>query len=185
VGESEFILAIIILFVLSLAAVKIGVAAIVGAFLAGMALSETVKDRERHLVHGVSELLIPFFLAGIGMKVDLSVFGHWPTLVLALALLGAAVVSKLAGCGIAGLGFGRANAIRIGVGMIPRGEVGMVVAQIGLSVAAITRPVYSVLVFMSVATTVIAPPLIRVAFKGVEPQFPAGQQEETATALSA
>src|SRR5436190_1292477 len=62
VGEAEFILAMIFLFMLSLAAVWIGVAAIVGAFLAGMALAESVNQRERHLVHGVAELLVPFFL---------------------------------------------------------------------------------------------------------------------------
>src|SRR5664279_1839860 len=71
VGEAEFILAIIFLFLLSLAAVWIGVAAIVGAFLAGMALAESVNQRERYLVQGVAELLVPFFLVGIGMKVDL------------------------------------------------------------------------------------------------------------------
>lgn len=166
VGEAEFILAIILLFVLSLAAVWIGVAAIVGAFLAGMALAESVNARERVLVHGVAELLIPFFLAGIGMMVDLAFLRDPGMLALAIVLLLAAVLSKFVGCSLGALGLGRRDALRVGVGMIPRGEVGMVVAQLGLAMNAISQPVYSVVVFMSVATTMIAPPLIKLAYSG-------------------
>ena len=86
-----------------------------------------------------------------------------------LILLSAAVVSKFIGCGLGALRLGRAEAIRVGVGMIPRGEVGMVVAQFGLAMAAISQQVYSVVVFMSVATTMVAPPLIKMAFAGAEP----------------
>jgi Kef-type K+ transport system membrane component KefB len=169
VGEAEFILALLLLFALSLMAVWIGVAAIVGAFLAGMAMAETVNHRERQLVHGVAELLVPFFLAGIGMKVDLRIFADWKILSLALILLFIAAISKFIGCGVGALRLGRTEAIRVGVGMIPRGEVGMVVAQLGLAMAAISQPVYSVVVFMSVATTMVAPPLIKMAFAGAAP----------------
>jgi Kef-type K+ transport system membrane component KefB len=164
VGEAEFILAIILLFVLSLTAVWIGVAAIVGAFLAGMALAESVNARERVLVHGVAELLVPFFLVGIGMKVDLGFLRDPGLLTLAAVLLIAAAVSKFVGCGLGAIRLGRTEALRVGVGMIPRGEVGMVVAQLGLAMAAISQPIYSVVVFMSVATTMIAPPLIKLAY---------------------
>ena len=167
VGEGEFILAMVFLFVLSLAAVWIGVAAIVGAFLAGMALAESVNQRERYLVHGVAELLVPFFLVGIGMKVDLAIFREWPVLRLAILLLVAAAVTKFVGCGLGAIRLGGTEALRVGVGMIPRGEVGMVVAQLGLGMGAISPMIYSVVVFMSVATTMIAPPLIKLAFAGV------------------
>ncbi|MEO8597216.1 MAG: cation:proton antiporter [Candidatus Solibacter sp.] len=167
VGEAEFILAMLLLFGLSLAAVKIGVAAIVGAFLAGMALAESVDERERHLVHGVAELLVPFFLVGIGMKVDLAIFRQSSVLSLSIILLIAAALTKFIGCGLGAIRLGRTEALRIGVGMIPRGEVGMVVAQLGLGMGAITPMIYSVVVFMSVATTMIAPPLIKLAFAGV------------------
>jgi Kef-type K+ transport system membrane component KefB len=170
VGEAEFILAIILLFVLSLTAVWIGVAAIVGAFLAGMALAESVTARERVLVHGVAELLIPFFLVGIGMKVDLTFLRDPALLALAVVLLLAAVASKFFGCGLGAIRLGKAEALRIGVGMIPRGEVGMVVAQLGLAMSAISQSVYSVVVFMSVATTMVAPPLIKIAYAGVGPK---------------
>ena len=77
----------------------------------------------------------------------------------------AAVVSKFIGCGLGALSLGKADALRIGVGMIPRGEVGMVVAQIGLGFGMITQSVYGVVVFMSVATTLVAPPLLKIAYR--------------------
>jgi len=173
VGEAQFALAMVLLFALSLLAVYAGVAAIIGAFLAGMALAESVGPRVHDLAHGVTELLVPFFLAGIGLHFDLSAFGQASTLALSLVILLAAILSKFVGCGVGALRLGRADAIRIGVGMIPRGEVGMVVAQIGLGLGAIAQHVYGVVVFMSVATTMVAPPLLSLAYKGlIKPEAP-------------
>ncbi|MDQ6707023.1 MAG: cation:proton antiporter, partial [Acidobacteriota bacterium] len=166
-ADAEFYFAICLLFALSLLATYAGVAAIVGAFLAGMAIGESVPKRVHTLVHGTTELLAPFFLVGIGLHVDLEVVRHPVTVVLALLVLAAAVFSKFIGCGFGAARMGRVAAIQIGVGMIPRGEVGMVVAQIGLGMGVITQPVYSVVVFMAVATTLVAPPLIKIAFKKV------------------
>jgi Kef-type K+ transport system membrane component KefB len=177
VAEAEFALAMVLLFALSVVAVYAGVAAIVGAFLAGMALSESVGTRVKDLVNGTAELLVPFFLAGIGLHLDLSVFGHGSTMLLAVVLTLAAVVSKFAGCGLGALGMGAADRIRIGVGMVPRGEVGMVVAQLGLATGVITQPVYGVVVFMAVATTMVAPPLLSLAHRDVEPA-PVSEDEE-------
>jgi len=167
VGEAQFALAMCLLFALSVGAVYTGVAAIVGAFLAGLALAETTAPRVRDLAHGVTELLVPFFLAGIGLHVDLTAFTNPRNILLAAVILVAAVVSKFIGCGIGAYGLGRADALRVGVGMIPRGEVGMVVAQIGLGFGIIKQNVYGVVVFMSVATTIVAPPLINIAFRGL------------------
>lgn len=166
VGEAQFALSLCLLFGLSLAAVYAGVAAIVGAFLAGMALSESVGPRVRDLAHGVTELLVPFFLAGIGLHLDLRALGSRSALLLALAILAAAVLSKLAGCGLAACRLGRADALRIGVGMIPRGEVGLVVAQLGLAMGVISQHIYGVVIFMAVATTLIAPPLLAIVYRG-------------------
>jgi Kef-type K+ transport system membrane component KefB len=177
-GEPQFVLAMGMLFSLALLAVYIGVAAIVGAFLAGMALAESTGPRVRHLANGVAELLVPFFLAGIGLHVDLSAFSNWSTSVLAVVILLAAVLSKFIGCGLGALGMGKADALRIGVGMIPRGEVGMVVAQIGLGFGIIRQNVYSVVVFMSVATTIVAPPLIKLAYRGAAPAAEEAVAEE-------
>ena len=165
-AEAEFALAMTLLFSLALLAVYAGVAAIVGAFLAGMALSETVDRRVHELTHGVTELLVPFFLVGIGLHFDLTAFATLSTLGLAAVIVVGAVLSKFIACGLAALKMGRTDAVRVGVGMIPRGEVGTVVAQIGLGIGALAQNVYGVIVFMSIATTLIAPPLLKMAFRG-------------------
>jgi Kef-type K+ transport system membrane component KefB len=163
-AEARFVIALSLLFALAVLAISTGVAAIVGAFLAGLAMAETAGPRERDLAQGVSELLVPFFLAGIGLHVDLSAFAQPSTAILAIILLVAAVISKFIGCGLGALGLGKTEALRIGVGMIPRGEVGMIVAQIGLGFGILTRASYGVVVFMSVATTIVAPPLIKLVY---------------------
>lgn len=172
-GEVQFNLAMVLLFSLALLAVFTGVAAIIGAFLAGMASSEGVNQRVRDLAHGVTELLVPFFLAGIGLHLDARAFTSLPVILLAAAILAAAVVSKLIGCGLGAWALGRSDMIRVGFGMVPRGEVGMVVAQLGLAMGVIASDVYGVVVFMAVATTLVAPLLLNIAFKGVGPLEPA------------
>jgi Kef-type K+ transport system membrane component KefB len=77
-----------------------------------------------------------------------------------------AVVSKFIGCGLAAGRLGATDALRIGVGMIPRGEVGMVVAQFGLAMGVVSHPIYAVVVTMAVATTLVSPPLIGLAYAG-------------------
>jgi Kef-type K+ transport system membrane component KefB len=178
VAESRFVMAMGLLFALSLMAVYTGVAAIVGAFLAGLALSESTGERERDLAQGVSELLVPFFLAGIGLHVNLSAFTRTSTAILAVVILAAAVVSKFIGCGLGALGLGKADALRVGVGMVPRGEVGMVVAQLGLGFGILSQSSYGVVVFMSVATTIVAPPLIKIAYRTLLPPGTAAVEEE-------
>ncbi len=164
IEEGQFHLMLVVLFALALAAAYVGVAAIVGAFLAGMALSETVDRRVRDLAHGITELLVPFFLAGIGLHLDLSVFANRRTLTLTAVICAVAVLSKFVGCGVGAWRLGRSDMLRVGVGMIPRGEVGMVVAQIGLSMGVIEKPVYAAVVFMAIATTLIAPPMLKYAY---------------------
>lgn len=168
VSESQFALSMVLLFGLSVVSVYMGVAAIIGAFLAGMALSENVSKRVNDLVFGVSELLVPFFLAGIGLHMDLSALANSHTLLLASVILMAAVISKVVGCGLGAIKLGRVDAVRIGVGMVPRGEVGMVVAQIGLGLGVVSQPIYGVVVFMAVMTTVVAPPMLNWAYRGAD-----------------
>ncbi|MBV8730002.1 MAG: cation:proton antiporter [Acidobacteriia bacterium] len=168
-AEGEFALAMTLLFALALLAVYAGVAAIVGAFLAGMALGETVDQRVHQLTNGVTELLVPFFLVGIGLRFDVSVFATKTVLLMGVSIAAAAVAAKFTACSLAAFRVGRPDAIRVGVGMIPHGEVGMVVAQIGLSVGVMAQSVYGIIVFMSVATTLLAPPLLKLAFRQVMP----------------
>lgn len=174
VSESQFALSMVLLFGLSVVSVYMGVAAIIGAFLAGMALSENVSSRVNDLVFGVSELLVPFFLAGIGLHMDLSALTNTHTLVLALIVLVAAVLSKVVGCGLGAIQLGRVDSLRIGVGMVPRGEVGMVVAQIGLGLGVVKQQTYGVVVFMAVMTTVVAPALLNWAYRGAEAENETG-----------
>jgi Kef-type K+ transport system membrane component KefB len=166
-AEGEFSLAMTLLFGLSLLAVYAGVAAIVGAFLAGMALGETVDRRVHELTNGVTELLVPFFLVGVGLRFDVSVFATRSVLLLAAGVVLAAVAAKFTACSLAALHMGRPDALRVGVGMIPHGEVGMVVAQIGLGIGVMTQSVYGIIVFMSVVTTLLAPPLLKLVFREV------------------
>ncbi|MEP6539137.1 MAG: cation:proton antiporter [Bryobacteraceae bacterium] len=169
-GEVQFNFALLILFALSVVAVFSGVAAIIGAFLAGMTLAETVNRRVHDLASGISELLVPFFLAGIGLHIDLAALADRSTLMLMLIILAAAVLSKLIGCGLGAYSLGKADMLRIGLGMVPRGEVGMVVAQLGLSMGVIAKPIYSVVVCMAVFSTIVAPPLLKFSYRDVKPQ---------------
>ena len=173
-GEAQFNVALVLLFTLSVLAIYVGVAAIIGAFLAGMALAESVSERVHDLAHGITEMLVPFFLAGIGLHLDVTAFADRNLLLLAVVILIAAVLSKLIGCGVGAMRLGAKEMLRIGCGMVPRGEVGMVVAQLGLSMTVIEEPVYAVVVFMAVATTIIAPALLNMAYKGA----PARDAEE-------
>lgn len=118
----------------------------------------------KDLVHGSAELFVPFFLAGIGLHMDLDVFADRSMVAFCGALIAAGVVSKVAGCGVGALGLGWRSASRIGIGMIPRGEVGMVVAGLGLSLGVVTQQVYGVVVFAALATTVVTPPLLAMAY---------------------
>jgi Kef-type K+ transport system membrane component KefB len=165
-GNETYLIALLLCFGLALAGAAIGIAAIVGAFLAGMALAEAVE--ERHEVHqqvqGVTELLVPFFLVGIGMQLDLHVFSDARTLLLAGVLTVIAVLTKLIGCGLGAWNLGLRGALQVGVGMVPRGEVGIVVAQMGLAAGVISGPLFGAVLFMACATTLIAPPLIRPLF---------------------
>jgi len=167
--DAKFHIALVLLFSLALLAQYTGVAAIVGAFLAGLALTDGADARVRTLTRGVSELLVPFFLVGIGLNLDVRVFRSKSVLALALLILAAAVVTKLVGCGLGALSLGWENVLKIGLGMVPRGEVGMVVAQIGLGLSVISSEVYAVVVFMAVATTLVTPLLLKIAFRTPQP----------------
>lgn len=166
--NSTFVFAMALCFGLALAAEHIGVAAIIGGFLAGMALAEAVE--ENHAVHeqarGVTELMVPFFLVSIGMQLKLDVFAKPETIELALGLTAVAVLTKLVGCGLGAMRLGWRGAMQVGAGMVPRGEVGIVVAQIGLAGGIISESLFGVVLFMAVATTLLAPPMIRPLYAG-------------------
>lgn len=166
ISQSLFVFALLLCLGLSVAATYIGVAAIIGAFLAGMALAEAIEGNEtlHNQMNGVTEFLVPFFLVNIGMQLRLDIFRESSLILLVLLVTVVAALTKLIGCGIGAISLGWRRAVQVGTGMIPRGEVGIVVAQIGLSLTVITEALYGVVLFMSVATTLIAPPFLKMVF---------------------
>lgn len=166
--HAMFILGLILCLGLSVAAAFIGVAAIIGSFLAGMALAEASEDHPimHRQISGVTEFLVPFFLVNIGMQLTLEVFRSPSVIVLCVLVTLVAVATKLFGCGLGAINLGAKRAAQVGMGMVPRGEVGIIVAQIGLSLAVIGPELYGVVLFMAVATTLIAPPFLKILYAG-------------------
>jgi Kef-type K+ transport system membrane component KefB len=170
VGQSQLVFGLSVCLGLALVASYIGVAAIIGAFLAGMALSESVEGTDMpHQAEAVTEFLLPFFLTNIGMQLKLGTLLTREVALFAVAVTLLACVTKVVGCGAGALSLGTKKALQVGVGMMPRGEVGIVVAQIGLGLAAVSDAAYGVVLVMAVATTLIAPPLLAQLYKGETP----------------
>ncbi|NDD64047.1 MAG: hypothetical protein EBZ36_08730 [Acidobacteria bacterium] len=122
-----------------------------------------------HQAEAVTEFLLPFFFVSIGMQLQLDAFLNRSIVALAVVITLLAVLSKLVGCGAAAWSMGRKKAIQVGMGMVPRGEVGIVVAQIGLGLHVISDGVYGVVLFMAIATTLIAPPFLARLFRDEKP----------------
>ena len=165
-GRALFVSSLVLCLGISVAAAYVGVAAIVGAFLAGMAFAEVADDRpEMHKrMSGVTEFLVPFFMVNIGMQLKLEIFADSAVLLFAVLVTLIAVMTKLLGCGLGAWGMGWRRVGQVGMGMVPRGEVGIVVAQIGLGMAVISDSLYAVVLMMAVATTLIAPPFLRILY---------------------
>jgi Kef-type K+ transport system membrane component KefB len=141
---------------------QIGLAAIIGAFLAGLMVAET---KEQHPVEDeVAPLYAffpPFFFAFIGTEVDLGAFTDPGTLGLLALVTALAVATKFAGAWVGARSLGRREAATVAVGMVPRGEVGIIVAGIGRAEGVIGPELFAVIVGMSILTTLIVPPVLR------------------------
>lgn len=141
---------------------RAGLAMIIGAYIMGLSLSETDLSFEiQEVIHPIKEFLVPVFFVIMGMLVDIRSITSG-TLVFALAYSLLALLSKVVGCGIPAVmtGFNLKGALRIGVGMMPRGEVGLIIAGIGLSNGFIDQNIYGVAITMVLAGIVITPPLL-------------------------
>ncbi len=162
--NSAFILSIILCLGLSLASTYVGMAAIIGAFLAGLALAEqSARWSLRENAHPLSEFLAPFFFVLLGAQVNLRTVAR-PGLLTEVGLVSLlAIITKLIGCGMGAMRLGWKDALRVGVGMVPRGEVGLIVAAVGLRLHTISEPVYAVVLAMSIVTTLVAPPALKLA----------------------
>ncbi|MFC2060557.1 cation:proton antiporter [Chloroflexota bacterium] len=163
--EAVFIFAIMVAFLYSLVAELVGLSAIIGSFLAGVSLARVKLRHEVAFREGAEHLQIIFasiFFISLGILLDL----HVITLDLIwfmLALTGVAFVTKFLGCGVPAKlqGISTRDSLIVGVGMIPRGEVAMIIALIGLNKNLIMQNTYVVLVLMSLLTTVIPPLILR------------------------
>lgn len=144
-----------------------GLAMIIGAYITGLSFSQTDVSMEiTERVKAVGEYLIPVFFAVMGMMVDFQAVGSVLGFGILFSLI--AFVGKLVGCGLPSLfvGFNLRGALRIGAGMLPRGEVTLIVAGIGLASGAIGPDMFGVAVMTMLLASVAAPPLLVQTFKG-------------------
>ena len=155
-------------FIFAFLASLVGLAPIVGAFAAGLVLSNTnqFKSIEERL-KPVSDVFTPIFFIMVGAAVDVAVFNPFvseniPILLIALVLFIVAVVGKFVS-GFAVFQKGIKKSV-VGVGMIPRGEVGLIFAQVGLTYGVFTSELFSAVTVMVMLTTFIAPPLLKIMF---------------------
>jgi Kef-type K+ transport system membrane component KefB len=161
-SESPLLPAVIICLGLAAIAAQIGLAAIIGAFLAGMMVAET---KEQHPIEAeVAPLYAffpPFFFAFIGLQLDLGSYADVETLGVLAVVTAVAIATKFVGAWAGARSLGSHDATVVGIGMVPRGEVGIVIAGIALAEGAVSEQFFAVVVGMSILTTLVAPPALR------------------------
>lgn len=170
--ESKLFISFIFVMALSWLATYVHLAAIIGAFAAGIVihdgyfiLHEPYHPKEHRtiqlLISPLESILAPMFFMLIGIQVKLETFYNWHVILLAAGLLLAAIVGKL----ISGIGANRKDdRLLVGIGMLPRGEVGLVFASIGRTLGVISDDLFSAIVLMVIITTFIAPPLLKARY---------------------
>ena len=165
--------ALIFAFILSYIATAIQLEAILGAFAAGLVLAETEKRKElEEQVVPVADVFVPIFFVCVGAQTDLSVLNpaipsNREGLVIAAFLIVVAIVGKVV-TGFTVFGQEKLNKLAIGVGMIPRGEVGLVFAGVGAASGALSESTQAAIIMMVILTTFVAPPLLRIVFQEPE-----------------
>ncbi|MBT8251908.1 MAG: cation:proton antiporter, partial [Nitrosopumilus sp.] len=145
----------------------IGLSPIVGAFAVGMALSTTkVFEKVENYIGKVGLIFAPLFFAIIGAQVDLRAV-DLNVLMLSGIVIVVAVVTKLFGCGLPAILFlkNKQQGMRVGIGMISRGEVGLIVAGVGVTAGILTSEVYSTIIIMVAVTTIITPLWLKMEYR--------------------
>jgi len=146
---------------------SIGLSPIVGAFAVGMALSTTkVFEKIENYVGKIGLIFAPLFFAIIGAQVDLRAV-DLNILALSAVIVIIAVTTKLFGCGLPAMYFlkSKQRGLRVGIGMISRGEVGLIVAGVGITAGILTSEVYSTIIIMVVVTTIITPIWLKIEYR--------------------
>lgn len=166
IPEGPFVMSVILCLGLAELADVIGLAAIIGSFMAGIMIDELagVYDLENKVKY-VSEFFLPFFFVMMGAHLDPAAFIKPRTVVLVLVISAVAILSKIVGAVFACWKEDWKVRIQTGICMIPRGEVGIVVGLVGLSLHSITHELYTLVLGMSFLTTLVAPPLILLVFR--------------------
>lgn len=171
--------AFIFAFLMAYLASVIQLEAILGAFAAGLVLEETDKRKElQKQIIPIADMLVPIFFITVGAKTDLSVLN--PTVpsnregfIMATFLIAVAILGKVI-TGFSVFNQPQINRLAIGVGMIPRGEVGLVFLGIGSDIGILSKPLEAAIIMMVILTTFLAPPLLRFTF----PQEATAKEEE-------
>lgn len=150
---------------------KQGLAMIIGAYITGLALSSTdiapiIHDR----LEGITAFLVPLFFCVMGMMVNVAKLFDPHIILFGLLYTAACIVGKLIGCGWPSLylGFNIHGALRIGCGMVPRGEVALIIAGIGITAGILDEQLFGVVIMMTLVTTIVAPPALSLILKSKE-----------------
>ena len=164
---------------------KAGLAMIIGAYVMGMTLSGTDLAKViENALHPVQEFFVPVFFVVMGMLVNIKEVISPTVLTFGFIFTIGAVIAKVIGCGIPALGlkFNFLGALRIGAGMVPRGEVALIVAGIGLSSGFLDQQLFGSAILMTLLTTIVAPPILNVILtdkKGSLKELEKGELVET------
>ena len=163
--DAPLIIALLLCLFLSWLSVQIGMAAIIGAFFAGLMFADYAPEWDLlPRVEGITQFLAPYFFFAIGARLDPSLINS--KVLLAAAILSVlAIASKVIGCGLPVLNQGWHTAFSVGIGMMPRGEVALIVALVGLNSKVLSQSNYAIVVLMTAVTTVLAPPILRYVFR--------------------
>ncbi len=175
IAEGCLMFAIVSALLMGVAAESLGgIASITGAFMAGVGIGRAKRgtiERVERGIHAVNYgLLVPLFFVSIGLRANLRLLDA-DLLPFAVILTLVAIVSKVIG-GTGGSlvgGFSRLSALRVGIGMISRGEVALIVASLGVNLGILQAEEFTVIVFVVIVTTVITPPLVRLSFQEPRP----------------
>jgi Kef-type K+ transport system membrane component KefB len=150
----------------------LGLSPIVGAFAVGMAVASTRIIKQVHeYVDKLQIIFAPLFFAIIGAQVDLRGI-NFDVLYIAGIMIGVAVVTKLIGTGLPSIIFLKdgSKSMKVGIGMISRGEVGLIVAGVGVSSGALTNNIYTSIIIMVAATTIITPIWLKMSYRKEPPE---------------
>ena len=159
-----------------------GLAMIIGAYIMGLSISGTdVRNVIQEKLHPIYDFLVPIFFCVMGMLVDFKALNSPPIIIFGLIYSAVAIIAKIVGCSIPSLffNFNTIGALRIGIGMVPRGEVALIVAGIGLTAGFLPSNIFGVSIIMTLITTLASPPLLVAVFndkKGMRSEIKAEEE---------